>query len=109
MKIVKSYGRFTLLTLTTLSILGTATTAALAEYTVVIRGPNGAAHVVQADHLPLDAKMRVPTSPHTFPRIVVRGPGGASHITAESKTIPNYQIISYPKVMDSTPIGGGSN
>lgn len=100
--------RLTLLTLASLSILGTAT-AALAEYTVVTRGPNGAAHVVKSDQIPLDAKVNTPTAPHTFPRVVVRGPGGAAHIAAESKSIPNYQIISYPKVTNSTPIGGGSN
>ena len=60
-------------------------TSAFAEPIVVTRGPNGAAHVVKADNVPVDAKVAPMTEANEFPQVTQKGPGGATHLVNESK------------------------
>ena len=55
-----------------------------AEPIRVTRGPNGATHVVNMGHIPVDAKLQPTTEAHEFPHLVQRGPKGAHHIAAKT-------------------------
>ncbi len=55
-----------------------AAAAAEAQRTVVTRGPNGAASIV--DRVPLGATPLPTSAAHDFPQLIQRGPGGAATI-----------------------------
>jgi hypothetical protein len=84
-------------TVTVLS-LGVTGHAASAQPTLVLRGPHGAASIV--DEVPLGATI-LPTAPsHDAPKLVTRGPGGAAQIVSEpteTKTMANAH--SFPKLV----------
>jgi hypothetical protein len=84
-------------TVTVLS-LGVTGHAASAQPTLVIRGPHGAASIV--NEVPLGATV-LPTSPsHDAPKLVTRGPGGAAVIVSEStETKTMVKAHSFPKLM----------
>ena len=63
------------------------TSSALAEVITVTRGPNGAAHQVKADSIPLDAQVRQDTSGVSVPKVITRGPNFAAH-GVEADNIP---------------------
>ena len=60
-------------------------TSAFAETIIVTRGPNGAAHIVKSDNIPLDAQVTTMTEANAFPEVVTKGPGGAAHIITQEK------------------------
>jgi hypothetical protein len=82
--------------------LGITGHAASAQPTFVIRGPHGAASIV--NEVPLGATV-LPTAPsHDTPKLVTRGPGGAAHIVSEStETKTMAKAHTFPKLI---PQGG---
>jgi hypothetical protein len=84
-------------TVTVLS-LGVTGHAASAQPTLVIRGPHGAASIV--NEVPLGASI-LPTAPsHDSPKLATRGPGGAAQIISEPtepKTMAKAH--SFPKLV----------
>ena len=81
-------------------------TSAFAEPTVVTRGPNGAAHVVKTDNIPVDAKQAPSSKVREFPQLVKRGPGGAVQIVNESKPeTKTTRQASRPQLIQRGPNG----
>ncbi len=81
-------------------------TSAFAEPIVVTRGPNGAAHVVKADNVPVDAKQAPSSEAREFPQLVKREPGGAVQIVNESKPETNAtRQASRPQLIQRGPNG----
>ena len=60
-------------------------TSAIAEPIVVTRGPNGAAHVVKSNNVPVDAKQATVSEAREFPQLVQKGPGGAVQIVKDAQ------------------------
>ena len=61
-------------------------TSAIAEPIVVTRGPNGAAHVVKSDNIPVDAMQAPVSEAREFPQLVQKGPGGAVQIAKDAQS-----------------------
>ena len=74
-------------------------TSAFAETITVTRGPNGAAHVVKADKVPLDAQVAPMTEARSFPELTLKGPGGAAHITTQEKPSEFKAEAARPKLV----------
>ena len=82
-------------------------TSAIAEPIVVTRGPNGAAHVVKSDNIPIDAKTHPMTEAHEFPKVTQKGPGGASHIVSQKKATPTTKAeTTSPRLVRHGSHGG---
>ncbi len=99
---------FSVLTSFTVLSIG-FTSSALAETTTVTRGPNGAAHQVKADSIPLDAQVRRDTSGISVPKVITRGPNFAAHrvevdnIPLDAQVRQETSDISVPKVSTRGP------
>ncbi len=82
------------------------TSSALAESITVTRGPNGAAHQVKADQIPLDAQVQRNTPATSVPRVVTKGPnGGAQLARTESVRKTTAQSSSNLQVINRGPNG----
>ena len=80
--------------------------AAVAEPIIVTRGPNGAAHVVQADTVPVDAEQAPEGETREFPQLVQKGPGGAVQIVKSGKSVPrSHRQASTPQLIQRGPNG----
>ncbi|MCM1982373.1 hypothetical protein [Lyngbya confervoides] len=79
--------------LTTLALLNVSL-AAVAEPVLVTRGPNGAAHLVNAKHLPREAQIQPNSDPHPFPNLIQKGPGGAFHLGTERANLSPPPLTS---------------
>ena len=66
-------------------LLSSPSTRTIAKPIVVTRGPNGAAHVVKSDKIPLDAKVPPMSQSRQFPKVQQKGPGGATHLVTPKK------------------------
>ena len=83
MKLSQVISRTSIATIALLNL--SIATSAIAETVVVTRGPNGAAHVVKAENIPVDAKVQPTSESRKFPQVTQKGPGGATHIVSEKK------------------------
>ena len=80
--------------------------AAVAEPVVVTRGPNGAAHVVKADTIPVDAEPAPKGETREFPQLVQKGPGGAVQIVQSDKPVSrSNRQASTPQLIQRGPNG----
>lgn len=81
------------------ALLNIATVSkANAEPITVNRGPNGAAFIVDSDHVPLDAKIQPQTPSHSFPEVMIRGPHGAAHLSQmATKKMDNPNASATPE------------
>ncbi|NJK41179.1 MAG: hypothetical protein HC934_07170 [Acaryochloridaceae cyanobacterium SU_2_1] len=70
--------------LASLTLLTAGVSQAQAGTITVTRGPNGAAHLVNMDNIPVDAKVQPSATLSPARRVVTRGPNGASHIASDS-------------------------
>lgn len=76
-----------------------------AESVVVNRGPNGAAFIVNADNIPVDAKAAPQTPAHSFPNVETKGPHGAATLSNKAETVKSDKVVSVPKVITRGPNG----
>ncbi|MGF1604398.1 MAG: hypothetical protein ACFCU8_20765 [Thermosynechococcaceae cyanobacterium] len=81
--------------------------AAKAEPVQVQRGPNGAASVVDATKIPLDAQVINPSNiqPNPYPELSVRGPHGAAHLMGTSRPKTSASVPNAPRIINRGPNG----
>ncbi|NJN23333.1 MAG: hypothetical protein HC810_01580, partial [Acaryochloridaceae cyanobacterium RL_2_7] len=78
--------------------------SAIATPITVTRGPNGAAHVVKSNNIPVDAKMAPTSEARQFPTLVQKGPGGAAHIVKTTDTMMDKNAqASVPNLIQRGP------
>ena len=104
---MKRTTRIALSILTSLTVHGGGfISSALAETVTVTRGPNGAAHAVKVDQVPLDAQIQRNSPATSVPRVVTQGPNGAAHIArTESVSKTTAQSSGTLKVISRGPNG----
>jgi len=75
--------------------LSTALKASATPVTVT-RGSHGAAVIIDAENIPVDAKASTTSPNRSFPELTTRGSHGASVVSAASQMKSNKQAFSVP-------------
>ncbi len=76
-----------------------------AEYVTITRGPNGAATIVKANNIPVDAQTQPESPGHAFPNLVTKGPHGAGTLSTKSESMKSKVSVSVPNVITRGPNG----
>ncbi len=76
-----------------------------AEYVTITRGSNGAATIVKADKIPVDAQTQPNSPSHSFPKLVTKGPHGAVTLSTKSRSMKSEVSVSVPNVITRGPNG----
>lgn len=104
---MKRTNQFAFSVLTSFTVLSIGfTSSALAETITVTRGPNGAAHQVKADNVPLDAQVQPDTEATAVPNVATKGPNGGAQLSqTESVSETTAQSSGNLKVIKRGPNG----